>query len=79
MQQYSIHELNLRIQSKYGKIRTRKYSVFGHFLRSAFNLRLDHKEMIVHLNYQEKLIKIFNSAFAINFNKQKPNWKFLTM
>ena len=27
--------VNLRIQPSYGKIRTRKYSVFGHFLSSA--------------------------------------------
>ena len=30
-----IYSINLRIQSKYGKIRTRKNSVYGHFLRSA--------------------------------------------
>ena len=29
-----IYRLNLRIQSKYGKIQTRKNSVFGHFSRS---------------------------------------------
>ena len=29
-----IYVLNIRIQSKYRKIRTRKNSVFGHFLRS---------------------------------------------
>ena len=30
----NIYSVNLRIQSKYGKIRTRKYSVFGIFSRS---------------------------------------------
>ena len=30
-----INFVNLRIQSKYRKIRTRKYSVFGHFSHSA--------------------------------------------
>ena len=30
-----IYSVNLRIQSKYRKIRTRKYSVFGHFSRSG--------------------------------------------
>ena len=29
-----IYEVNLRIQSQYGKIRTRKNPVFGHFSRS---------------------------------------------
>ena len=31
-----IHGVNLPIQSKYGKILTRKNSVFGHFLRSEY-------------------------------------------
>ena len=31
------HSVNLPIQSKYGKIRTRKNSVSGHFLRSVRN------------------------------------------
>ena len=31
-----IYGVNLRIQSKYGKMQTRKNSVFGHFSRSAF-------------------------------------------
>ena len=31
-----IYRVNLRIQSKYGKIRTRKNSVFGLFSRSAY-------------------------------------------
>ena len=30
-----ILHISLRIQSECGKIRTRKYSVFGHFSRSA--------------------------------------------
>ena len=30
-----IYEINLRIQSEYRKIRTRKNSVFGHFSRSV--------------------------------------------
>ena len=30
-----IRRFNLRIQSKYRKIRTRNYSVFGHFSRST--------------------------------------------
>ena len=30
--------VNLRIQSEYGKIRTRKNSVFGHFSRSVKNI-----------------------------------------
>ena len=30
-----IYCINLRIQSEYGKIKTRKYSVFGHFLHSV--------------------------------------------
>ena len=33
-----IYRVNLRIQSKYRKIRTRKNSAFGHFLRSAIYL-----------------------------------------
>ena len=35
--------VNLRIQSKYRKIRTRKNTMFGHFLRSV-----THKEWIYH-------------------------------
>ena len=35
-----IYSINLHIQSEHSKIRTRNNSVFGHFLRSAFNLRL---------------------------------------
>ena len=34
--------INLRIQSKYGKIRTRKNSVFGHFSRSVTSKRVGH-------------------------------------
>ena len=38
------YEVSLRIQSEYGKIRTRNHSVFGHFPRSArlvnFNLKI---------------------------------------
>ena len=30
------YEVSLRIQSKCGKIRTKKYSVFGHFSRGDF-------------------------------------------
>ena len=33
-----IYSVNLRIQPEYGKIRTRKNSVFGHFSRSAMFL-----------------------------------------
>ena len=33
------YAVNLRIQSEYGKIRTRKNSVFGHFSRSARIIR----------------------------------------
>ena len=32
----SKYSVNLRIQSEYGKIRARKNSVFGHFLRSGY-------------------------------------------
>ena len=31
-----IYEVNLRIQSKYRKIRTKKHSLFGHFSRSVW-------------------------------------------
>ena len=31
--EYGVYSVNLRIQSKYRKIRTRKISVFGHFSR----------------------------------------------
>ena len=31
-----IYGVNLRVQSEYGKIRTRKNSIFGHFSRSDF-------------------------------------------
>ena len=34
-----IHNANLRIQSEYRKIRTRKNSVFGHFSRGVANCR----------------------------------------
>ena len=37
-----IYRVNLRIQSKYGKIRTRKNSVFGHFSRSVTSKRVGH-------------------------------------
>ena len=30
-----IYRVNFHVQSKYGKVQTRKNSVFGHFLRSA--------------------------------------------
>ena len=33
-----IYVVNLRLQSEYGKIRTRKSTVFGHFLRSGIFL-----------------------------------------
>ena len=33
----SFYSVNLRIQSEYRKIRTRKNSVFGHFSRSGYN------------------------------------------
>ena len=33
-----MYGVNLRIQSEYGKIRTRKNSVFGHFSRSVFSI-----------------------------------------
>ena len=36
-----IYKVNLRIQSKYRKIQTRKNSVFGHFSRSAMTLLLN--------------------------------------
>ena len=37
------YSISLRIQSEYGKIRTRKNSVFGHFLRSVPNI--EHKRI----------------------------------
>ena len=38
--EYRDLHVNLRIQSKYRKIRTRKNSVFGHFSRSAMNNKI---------------------------------------
>ena len=35
-----IYSVNLRIQSKYKKIRTRNKSVFGHYLRGVFQEKL---------------------------------------
>ena len=43
-----IYAVNLRIQSKCGKIRTRKNSVFGHFSRSEM-IRKIHQLTFVHL------------------------------
>ena len=56
--EFGIYEVNLRIYSKYGKIRTRKNSVFGHILRSAMMKLYDISEYL-HLQ------KIFN-PFVFN-------------
>ena len=52
-----IYSVNLRIQSEYRKIRTKKNSVFGHFLRSAqdselneWNTQIELKRCSVSLN-----------------------------
>ena len=37
----NIYSINLRIQSKYRKIRARKNSVFGHFSRSAHSMNVE--------------------------------------
>ena len=43
-----IYGLNLRIQSKYGKTRTRKDSVFGHFSGSATVATITHESHLHH-------------------------------
>ena len=41
------HLVSLRIQSECGKIRTRNYSVFGHFSRSYINLNLKYYSFVL--------------------------------
>ena len=49
-----IYEVNLRIQSKYGKMRIRKSSVFGDFLRSVY-FKLYISIFYFHLKYSSNL------------------------
>ena len=59
----------VRIQSEYGKIRSRKNSVFGHFSHSECHLLLNTKEettlKIVNLNMKNSLCE---KLLVINFN-----------
>ena len=54
-----IHGVNLRIQSKYRKIRTRNNSVFGHFSRSVKNRLL--------ADFKSKLLEKFKSLDCEKF------------
>ena len=76
------YEVSLRIQSEYGKIRTRKNSVFGHISHSDIFLHLWNKVLIqaVFKRHWAKLLKciywltctsifIIDSGVIINFKK----------
>ena len=81
-----IYSLNLRIQSEYRKIRTRKNSVFGHFSRSEIFqkiLSIKDYQMCYSMPYHTFSLKqvhiciIFNALpqvtinpFSANFTKQ---------
>ena len=63
-----IYELNARIQSAYGKIRTIKNSVFGHFSRSAWQVRKNEESV----NKGNELGALFcDLAKAFEYTDQK--------
>ena len=58
--EYGIYGVNLRNQSEYRKIRTRKTSVFGHFSRSALYFNCESEELCLQI-----LSKRINSHFCL--------------
>ena len=76
-----IYGVNLRIQSEYRKIRTRKNSVFGHFSRSVTFIN-NSKSVNIHLKWSPfynkvpecrpdfSLKKLKDSCFLVDFSKQ---------
>ena len=58
--EYGIYGVNLRNQSEYRKIRTRKTSVFGHFSRSAFYFNFESEGLCLQI-----LSKRINSHFCL--------------
>ena len=52
---FRLNAVNLRIQSKYKEIRTRKNSVFGNFSRSVIKVLLIQKSVFERLMYVRKI------------------------
>ena len=53
-----IYEVDLRIQSEHGKVRTKKKSVFGHFPHSADNNTLNIENITIKTSKSVKLLGI---------------------
>ena len=83
----SQHEVNLRIQSEYRKIRIRNNSVFGHFSRSVvFGCKENTYDLHFKPQYQEKIFDfvVFLSLFhcfqakiidLVNYSWWNPLWE----
>ena len=66
-----IYRLNLRIQSKYGKIQTRKNSVFGHFSPSEFLIAILRRSYWLVINILLTVILWSSCPLSIKENFQK--------
>ena len=72
-----IYVLNLRIQSEYRKMRTRKYSVFGHVSRRVKLLEYNNWSVSSKFYYSKHTCSVFNNNLYQNKNNFFRNyfWK----